>query len=135
MFENLGDPVLPLLKKSLDANWLRQQVIDHNIANASTPHYKRWDLDFGKILQEKAAAPALPLARTQKGHLGVQQGGKRCSVLVRDEHTSLRNDGNNVDLESEMALQAANLLQYNLLTRLASDQLGLLRTAITEGRR
>lgn len=135
MFENLGDPVIPLLKNALDANWLRQQVIDHNIANASTPHYKRWDLDFSKILQKKAAAPALPLAKTQKGHLTLQDRGERYPGLVRDKHTSLRNDGNNVDLESEMVLQSATLLQYNLLTRLASDQLGLLRTAITEGRR
>jgi len=134
MFGNLGDPVIPLLKNALDANWLRQQVIDHNIANASTPNYKRWDLDFRKILLKKSAVPTLSLARTQKRHISVQNQSWQSGVLVRNDRTSFKNDGNNVDLESEMALQAANLLQYNFLTRLASDQLGLLRTAITEGR-
>lgn len=133
MIANLGDPLIPVLQRALDAGWLRQQVISYNIANASTPNYKRWDVDFGKIFREMTAAN-LPLSRTHQSHLEGEERGLSGPVLYRDMQTRMRNDGNNVDPESEMALQAATLLQYNLLSRLVSDHFSLLRTAITEGR-
>lgn len=132
MIADLGQPLVPLLQKALDAGWLRQQVISYNIANASTPNYKRWDVDFGKIFKEKAAC-SLPLARTHHAHFAEKESGIS-GLIYRDLQSRLRNDGNNVDPDAEMALQAATVLQYNLLTRLVSDHLNMLQTAITEGR-
>jgi len=137
MLNQLGEPLLQILHKALDAGWMRQQVIANNIANVDTPGYKRWDVSFEKQLQEALAeAGKLPLARTHPGHLGK-------TTSLEDVHpqiyqvvgSSYRNDDNNVDIDAEMAKQAANYLNYNLLTRLVTDYLGMLRIAITEGRR
>lgn len=132
MWEQLGEPILPVLQGMLNANWLRQQVIANNIANVDTPQYKRWDVIFTQKLIESSN---ISLAQTNPRHINVKTTEMMKPALVQPEKTSMRNDGNNVDLEYEMAIQAATVLQYNLLTRLVSDQLGMLRTAITEGRR
>lgn len=134
MINKLGDPILPDLKKALDINWVRQQVISQNIANADTPNYKRIDVDFKRVLAGKMVQ-RLAMKRTHAAHL---EGGnpKTDGVpLVVAAGSRSRNDNNNVDLEQEMALQAETVLLYNLLTRLTTEHLGMLRLAITEGRR
>lgn len=132
MWDKLGEPVVSLLQGMLDANWLRQQVIANNIANADTPQYKRWDVVFS---QELKKSYDISLKRTNSRHFAGSNRGEPKLLVIQPEGTSVRNDGNNVDLEYEMALQAETVLMYNLLTRLVSDQLGMLRTAITGGRR
>jgi len=133
MINKLGDPILPELKKALDINWVRQQVISQNIANADTPNYKRIDVDFKRVLAGKVDK-RLALERTHAAHL--EGSSKTDGVpLVVAKGTRSRNDNNNVDLEQEMALQAETLLLYNLLTRLTTEHLSMLRLAITEGRR
>lgn len=132
MWNKLGEPVVSLLQNMLDANWLRQQVIANNIANADTPHYKRWDVVFDRKVTKSFD---IFLKRTNNRHLAGSTRRESKLLVVQPDSTSVRNDGNNVDLEYEMALQAETVLMYNLLTRLVSDQLGMLRTAITGGRR
>jgi flagellar basal-body rod protein FlgB len=46
----------------------------------------------------------------------------------------MRNDGNNVDPDREMALVAENQLYYQALVEAVSRKLRSLRSAITEGR-
>lgn len=132
MWQQLGEPVVSLVQNMLDANWLRQQVLANNIANADTPQYKRWDVVFN---QEMTKVSGISMNRTNSRHLAGAPLEAVKTFIVQPEKTSTRNDGNNVDLEYEMSLQAETVLMYNLLTRLVSDQLGMLRTAITEGRR
>ena len=54
--------------------------------------------------------------------------------MVRAE-TSLRPDGNNVDLDSEMVKLSENQMLYETLAQLVRMKLTSLRSAITEGRR
>lgn len=119
-----GSSVLNVLEKSMDLNWLRQQLIADNIANVDTPQYKRQDIDFQKSLKK---------ALSNTGGTDLQGNGEQ-PVFVDSGNTSGAENGNNVDMESELAQQSMNLLQYDVLARLESDQLGMLRTAIMEGR-
>ncbi|MDH7576770.1 MAG: flagellar basal body rod protein FlgB [Bacillota bacterium] len=137
MWLQLGAPLIPLLERALDGNWLRQQVISNNIANVDTPKYKRRDVIFEEKLKEVLGnTSTVSLVRTNPRHLAaVPCLDEVQPVITRSYESSWRNDGNNVDIEAEMAQQAANLLNYNLLTRLVTDQLGMLRIAISEGRR
>lgn len=135
MIKNLGDPLIPVYKKALDVNWLRQQVISQNIVNVDTPNYKRIDVDFKNILARKSMTRGLTMDRTNRAHLESSSKGKQVLPLVRQTQTRNRNDGNNVVLEQENALMAETLLQYQLLTRLTTEHLSMLRLAITEGRR
>jgi flagellar basal-body rod protein FlgB len=135
MFNNLGDPLVSNLKEALDVGWLRQQLINQNIANVDTPNYKRIDVDFKRILMNKNETQGLSLDRTNRRHLQVSDKRQQVTPLARQTDTRNRNDGNNVVLEQENALMAETLLQYQLLSRLTTEHLGMLRTAITEGRR
>lgn len=127
----LEGPVLSVLQKGLEASSLRHQVLSNNVANIDTPNFKRSDVDFqtvlGAALGEKSEN--LPMKLTSPKHLpGVQEGNK--SGIVEDNTTTFRNDGNNVDVDREMAYVAENGLYYDSLTRSISSQLGLLRMVI-----
>ncbi len=127
----LDGPVLNVLQKGLEASSLRQKVLANNVANIDTPSFKRSDVDFqtvlGAALGEKSGALSMKLTSTQ--HLpGLTNGSG--SGIVTDQTTTLRNDGNNVDIDKEMSNVAENGLYYNSLTSAISLQLSLLRMVI-----
>jgi len=127
----LNGPVLNVLQKGLEASSMRQQVLSNNVANIDTPGFKRSDVDFqtvlGTVLGEKSGALSMKL--TAQKHLpGITDAGG--SGIVTDQSTSLRNDGNNVDVDKEMSNVAENGLYYNSLTNAISSQLGLLKMVI-----
>ena len=127
----LDGPVLNVLQKGLEASSMRQQVLSNNVANIDTPNFKRSDVDFqavlGAALGEKSGT--LAMKQSSPKHIsGLADGGG--SGIVIDQATSLRNDGNNVDVDREMTNVAENGLYYNSLTRAISSQLGLLRMVI-----
>ncbi|HDS30544.1 MAG TPA: flagellar basal body rod protein FlgB, partial [Firmicutes bacterium] len=125
---------------------LRGHLIAHNIANADTPNYKAKRLRFEEFLARELGADVpgstLPLARTNSLHLpgthGFGTSGKLVppiGIIYTQDQTTFRLDGNNVDIDHEMAEQAKNALQYSAMTDLVSRRLSSLRTAISEGRR
>jgi len=127
----LDGPVLNVLQKGLEASSMRQKVLSNNVANIDTPNSKRSDFDFKAILGAALGgnSGALAMKTTSPKHIpGVAVGGG--SGVVTDQSTSLRNDGNNVDVDSEMSKVAENGLYYSSLTRAISSQLGLLRMVI-----
>jgi len=123
----MNNPTMMALAKTLDAASLRQQVIAHNMANANTPGFKRSVVAFEEALQR-----------------AMEKGSKCKSVgrikevrpqVVRDNTTSMRVDGNNVDIESEMALLALNTLTYHAVIRRLSSRFASAHYVIHEGRR
>lgn len=141
MVRILGDRVVDTLARGLDAASLRHQVTANNLANVNTPGFKRGRVEFEEQLAaalQGASAPrqGVALAATHPGHRTDPRaaGLPRANVVI-DETLGLRNDGNNVDLETETAILARNSLWYTAMSRLISDRFNLLRHAITEGRR
>jgi len=127
----LDGPVLNVLQKGLEASSLRQQVLSNNVANIDTPNFKRSDVDFQAVLGAALGktSGALSLKLTLPQHIpSVAEGSG--SGIVTDQTTSSRNDGNNVDVDSEMSNVAENGLYYNSLTSAISLQLSLLRMVI-----
>lgn len=126
----LNGPVLNVLQKGLEASGMRQQVLSNNVANIDTPYFKRSDVDFQAVLGAVLGKnETLSMKLTSSKHLpGLANGGG--SGVVTDQSTSIRNDGNNVDVDREMTNVAENGLYYNSLTRTLSSQLGLLRMVI-----
>jgi flagellar basal-body rod protein FlgB len=120
----MGNITYELLKKSLDAAALRQRVIAHNIANINTKGFKRSDVVFEEKLKEEIA----------KGR-GTETASNLEPQVVKDESTSIREDGNNVDIDLEMANMAANDILYNTLITQLNVKLGVMRYVINEGRR
>jgi flagellar basal-body rod protein FlgB len=126
-----------LLAKGLDAASLRQRVSANNLANVNTPHFKRSFVEFERLLQEAVDVRGGGLAVTRPGHMGGKPEGTNevVPVTVKDNHTSMRSDGNNVDVDREMTELAINQLYYNAVSQQLNDRLALMRYVINEGRR
>lgn len=133
MSDWLNTPIINILEKSLDASSLRQKVLTNNIANVDTPDFKRSDVDFNQVLGEAIGRQVegdLPLKVTSERHL--QKSAFNTDVVVEDQSSAYRTDGNNVDIDKEMVNVAENGIYYNSVTRAISAQLSHLRTVITQ---
>jgi len=113
------------LEKGLGALALRHRVIADNIANANTPGFKKSEVSFAREL-------ARFLERTGRGSGPAPAFRPRVFTVTG---TSQRLDGNNVDIEEEMAKLAENTLLYEATARQLSAHLVRLRLAVSEGRR
>jgi flagellar basal-body rod protein FlgB len=116
-----------LLNNALQAADLRQQVYANNIANADTPGYKRQDVQFESVLQSEMQNTDPTDVSTNASLLDVQP------TVVQDNSTSISNNGNNVDVNSEMASMAQNQIRYNALIQEMQVRFSRLQEAINGG--
>ena len=129
---------LKILEKSLDAAWLRNDAISQNIANVDTPGYKRKTVAFEEYLKSALDGRSLKGITTDKRHIPI--GGDKIdsvNIKVSEDNSSLsvRLDGNNVDIESEMASLAKNSIKYNTLVQSLNTGFNRLKSVISEGRK
>lgn len=129
----LNGVTLQWIRLGLDGLSLRQQVIAHNIANADTPGYQAQAVTFEETLQRqiKHRGHRLALAATHPAHLRGQAPILAPQVVSRPA-TTMRPDGNNVDIDLEMSQLAETTIRYQALTQLAAGKLALLKAAVTE---
>lgn len=115
------------LRGAIRASWLRNEVISNNIANVDTPGYKRKTVKFEEFLNDGLKTGKIDKGQTRLGSSG---------ALVSVDHASLsyRADGNNVDIENEMAELATNSLRYNTLVQKLNGEYQSLRSVIKGGR-
>lgn len=111
---------------ALDAASLRHQVIANNLANATTPNYKRQDVSFESQLKSALDRRDSPFA----GLAGTSVGSVQAKVITVNS-TSERADGNNVDLETENANLATNTLRYEALTQMVGGYFTGLKAVIS----
>ncbi|MDI9513541.1 MAG: flagellar basal body rod protein FlgB [Clostridiaceae bacterium] len=114
------------LQKALDASWLRNEVISNNIANVDTPGYKRKTVKFEEFLSSE-----MKTGKISKGQTRL----KSSDIMVSHDYSTLsyRSDGNNVDIENEMAELATNSLRYNTLIQKMNGDFQNLRKVIRGG--
>ena len=93
---------------ALNAYTIRNDVIQHNIANGDTPGFKRKVLDF-----EAEFARALDKSK-RTGSLNLRKASPK--VRMVDENFSFRLDGNNVDMELEMVELYKNGIKYDIVS-------------------
>lgn len=124
-----------LLNRAMDITWRAKEVTADNIANADTPGFKRSEVLFAKNLQEaRLIGPGVKrLTNTDPRHVQGQAGRRGPEGIIVDRVTasSYRNDGNNVDIDTEMAGLTKNNLLYEALSQSMSNEIRLLRIAIT----
>jgi len=132
-----------VLSQALSAAGLNHQVITHNLANVDTPGFKRSEVLFqsrlaAALAEQENQGEVLQGARTDARHLAIgapaDPGAVAPEVVVRAE-TTLRPDGNNVDLDAEMVKLSENTLMYQTMAQLVREQFTELRSVITEGRK
>lgn len=135
----LDTAAIVALEKSLRGLSLRQQVISNNLANVNTPGFKASKVTFEDELQKVLAeddADQHVLARTHPKHFGIEEPSlDAVQPQVHElERTTLRADGNNVDLEVELANLAETVIRYQASTAALSRKFALLRSIVVGGR-
>jgi flagellar basal-body rod protein FlgB len=126
-----------ILEKALDASWMKNEVISNNIANVNTPGFKKSSVRFED--QMASATSEFQLGSIQKDSKFLPIGNDSRSIsspeIVQESFTSVRKDGNNVDVDVEMAELAKNTIKFNAIISQISRQFNNIRNAINEGRR
>jgi len=125
----LSDVTLTAMGKVLDATAARQRAIADNIANIDTPGFTRRDVSFhdqlASALSDADEQPLLAASRVSEVE----------PRPVLDTQSPSRADGNNVDIDREMASVAQNTLEYEAAAEIVKVKLAMLRTAVSEGRK
>ena len=128
-----GASSVDLLGKALAGSSLRHRVIGNNIANVNTPGFKRSEVSFEDELSAAAQGEAgTGIARTNEKHLPAV--AKTGAPSIRNvTSTSMRTDGNNVDIDAEMAAMTKNNLYYNAIAQTLGSYYTNLMSAIKGG--
>ena len=105
------------MESSLEALWLKQKVVNQNIANYETPNYKAKAVKFEDVLTSVS-------------------GGKEKvdfkATVTTDETTEARPDGNNVNIEKESLELYQAYLQHAYLTQKISGQFSNMRYVLSQ---
>ncbi|MDF2612696.1 MAG: flgB [Clostridia bacterium] len=105
---------IDIINKALDATMLRYSTISNNISNQDTPGYKRKDVAFEGFLEKE-------IERKGIGNISINTLNPK--VYVDNQNYAYRMDGNNVDIDVEMAESAKVKLKYDTLIERTSAQL------------
>lgn len=98
------------------------RVIGQNLANVNTPGYKTAELSFEDLLSK---------IETGAGQAdNVENGGSINFETRESDGLQVRSDGNNVDMDREVARLKKNALAYQTLTQLLGSKMGMLQLAI-----
>ncbi len=111
------------LPAALDAASTRNTIIAQNLANVETPGYKRKEVNFEHSLPTATGdGEGLEMKKTNERHFQKYPSNViHVQARVRTvSDTSITNDGNNVDIDQQEALMAANTIRYQTLSRLMS---------------
>ncbi|MEN6325087.1 MAG: flagellar basal body rod protein FlgB [Syntrophomonas sp.] len=130
-----------ILNKAMDASILKNDVIANNIANVDTPKFKRSEVVFEENMKRLLAGDidtdADKLSVTNERHIQIKSGNEGKTIENFQPETrvlkelSFRNDENNVDIDTEMAKFTKNKINYDALGQSMSNEIKLLRMAIT----
>lgn len=124
-------PIFSMLRNRMQWHQERQRVLAENVANSETPGFRPRDLDPPDTPGGAPPGGALALVRTDPGHLGspgITDTGEFASNLRGGYR--VRPSGNAVNLEDEMLKVAANQMDYQTVSALYSQGLGLIKTAL-----
>ena len=118
---SLFDVTSSALEVAIKGTEARQSVLANNLANVNTPNFKRSDVSF-----QGALASALESANGDTSTVD-----STALTTSTDSSTSMRADGNNVDVDVESANLAKNQLLFDSVMAIDTKRLHTMDTAIT----
>lgn len=119
-----------VLDLAADAANTRQQLLTNNIANVSTAHYKRKDVSFEGILQ--SAMYGKHSLDSKVKYVNDNREDYQPLMYTDNVDLSYREDGNNVDINTEEAYLAENTIRYNALIDQMNQEFSRMKMAITK---
>ena len=118
----LFDTTQLALERTIAGASQRHNALAANIANASTPGYRRVDVDF-----HGALAAALGSSNAKNA---VETAG---FTTQADSVGATQADGNSIDIDNESAKLAANALEQQAAVSVAKTRNAILRSAMGVG--
>jgi flagellar basal-body rod protein FlgB len=126
-----------LIKSALEGLTARQRTISDNVANVDTPDFKATRVSFETALKQARGTvdSPLPMFKVENGVDGPGTVPERITPTAQIESmTGRRNDGNNVDIDSEMLELADTNARFNALVQIMGSKLTGLKYVINGGR-
>lgn len=120
------------LENSLDYASAKNKVISSNIANVDTPNYKEKNVTFKNVLND-AMGSTLEAKRTNSRHFSFTESTDREFHITTNRNKSYNHNGNNVDIDKQMADLAKNQIYYNSLIDRINGKFSSLKTVIRGG--
>jgi flagellar basal-body rod protein FlgB len=113
-----------LLERGLNASMVKRKVLADNIANVDVPNFKRSEVTFEENLKRALESEKtekmkeVPTKISDERHIQFFKPLDHNKVSPKtniDYLTSMRADGNNVDIEKEMTDSAQIQMHYSLM--------------------
>ena len=117
-----------VLNKAADASWARLEVINNNLANVSTPNYKRKDVEFESYLSRELAGSGSLNSRVDDANTNQLD----YSIYTDNANLSYRKDGNNVDIDVETSYQAETQIKYNAILDSITAEFSRIRAVLNK---
>jgi flagellar basal-body rod protein FlgB len=124
-----SSPILQNLQQSLDTSALKQKTITNNIANIDTPNYKSKEVVFKDELKMHLEA-----YRKDSRHFEFSTNALSKPVVRTNHRTSYSHNGNNVNIDKEMAEMAKNQIHYQALIQRLNGKFNSMKTVVKGGR-
>lgn len=124
----MSDSSYLLVRKALDVSSLRQRTISSNIANINTPGFKVNKVEFEEYLKNET--DRISMKKTDDQHYGLGEYNDIQATVQKRESTYINENGNNVDIDIEMAELAANEIYYSTLIQILNGKYSKLNSAI-----
>lgn len=131
MFSSTAFDYINVLDKAADACWLRENTIANNIANATTPDFKRYDVDFPSLLKMELTDSKYKTnldSRVHNAHMDHLVATAQLDMEA--ENYAYRKDGNNVDIQTENVELASEQIRYSAITGSISQEFARMKSAI-----
>jgi flagellar basal-body rod protein FlgB len=113
-----ANKIVDLLEAAIRAESLRQKTIASNMANATTPGYRRVDVRFEELLSK---------ALDTSGPLNLQDIE---AEIFAPHDTPVKGNGNDVHMEGEVGQLVKNSLQHTAYIRLLKKKFSQIQQAI-----
>jgi flagellar basal-body rod protein FlgB len=117
------------LETALDGAALKQKTIANNLANVDTPGYKAKETVFKQEFER-----SLKAYRTDQRHFAFSTQQTSAFYVKEESNTTMNNNGNNVDVDKEMAEMAKNQLYYQTLVQRINGKFNSIMMVVKGGR-
>jgi flagellar basal-body rod protein FlgB len=127
MMNGLFDQSIDRLARGLEFASRRHEVLTRNVANMETPGYRATDVSFDDYLK-----PMKPLVTDATPMMVANAApGEPTARLVYANDGPARDDGNDVNLDRQMARLAENTLYNHTLVQLLAARFAAMKQAIS----
>ena len=132
MISSTAFDYINVLDRAADASWLREATIANNIANATTPGYKRYDVDFQSLLEMELTDSKYNQNLDEKVHNAhLNHLVATVQPDMEADSFSYRRDQANVDIHMENVELAGEQIRYQALANSMTQEFQMMKAAIS----